>query len=308
MRRWLLALLIFVPLAAISRADDLPAHERQRDVIYGRKHGVALTMDVFMPKENRNGGAVIAVVSGGWISNHESIDGAVKMGFGAEFLRRGYTVFAVVHGSQPKYTIPEAIEDMHRSVRYIRYHAKDYQIDPERIGITGGSAGCHLSLMLGVGGKDGDPKAKDLADQVSSKVQAVGGFFPPTDFFNYGTTGKSAENIIRAGPFAPAFDFRERDKKTNNWLPVADERRKELLKQISPIYSVTPQTAPTLLIHGDKDLLVPIQQSEIMIEKLKENKVPCELIVHKGGSHGWLGIDKDVAKIADWFDKNMPKK
>ncbi len=242
------------------------------------------------------------------MSHHRDIDGAMRIGFGDEMLRRGYTVFAVVHGSQPKYNITEAIDDLQQAIRFIRINAKKYQIDPDRIAITGGSAGCHLSLMMGVRGQDGIPKAKDPLLQASSRVQAVAGFFPPTDFFNYGSAGTSAEALTRAGPFAPAFDFRERDRLTNNWLPVPDERRKEILKEISPIYHVTPQMPPTLLLHGDKDFLVPLQQSEIMIQKLKENKVPCELIVHKGGSHGWPGIDKDVAKIADWFDKYLAKK
>lgn len=305
MLRWLFALLVAL-CALPAYAQDTPEHTRTRDVIYCRKLGVCLTMDVFTPKENRNGAAVVVVISGGWVSRHEYIEDGKK--FGAELLRRGYTVFAVVHGSQPKFTILEAIEDMHKAIRYVRYNAKNYGIDPDRIGITGASAGCHLSLMMAVAGADGDPNAKDPVDRESSKVRAVAGFFPPTDFFNYGAEGKSAEALIKVGPFAPAFDFRERDRVTNNWIPVSEEKRKEILKQISPIYHVTPQTPPTLLIHGDLDFLVPIQQSKIMIEKLKENKVPCELIVHKNGSHGWNGIDKDVVKIADWFDKYLPKK
>ena len=72
---------------------------------------------------------------------------------------RGYTVFAVVHGSQPKFTIPEVLDDMHRAVRFIRHNAKKYGIDPDRLGITGGSAGGHLSLMQGTAGKAGNPKS-----------------------------------------------------------------------------------------------------------------------------------------------------
>jgi acetyl esterase/lipase len=306
MVRWLLPIAMFVSVSPAVRADGL-AYDRTQDVIYGRKYGVCLTMDVLTPKLKPNGAAIIVVVSGGWESKHDHIDGILKIGLGNEFLKRGYTLFAVVHGSQPKFNITEAIADMHRAVRFIRFHAKDYQIDPDRIGISGASAGCHLSLMIGVSGNDAAVKPQDEVDRVSSRVQAVAGFFPPTDFFNYGSDGKNAEAVSKSGRYAPAFDFRERSG-TNNWVPVPDERRKEILKDISPIYHVTPQTPPTLLVHGDLDFLVPIQQSKIMIEKLKENKVPCELIVRKGGSHGWFGIDKDVVPMADWFDKYMPKK
>ena len=99
-----------------------------------------------------------------------------------ELLKRGYTVFAVVHGSQPRFTIPEILKDMNRAVRFIRYHAKDYHIDPDRIGMTGASAGGHLSLMQGTAGDTGDKLAKDPIDQTSSRVQAVGCFFPPPIF------------------------------------------------------------------------------------------------------------------------------
>ncbi|MFL5339739.1 MAG: alpha/beta hydrolase fold domain-containing protein [Gemmataceae bacterium] len=307
MKSHFLNLLLFVAVAPAVRAD-LPAHNHKEDVIYGRKHGVALTMDVFTPREKANGLGVIAVVSGGWMSNHDDIEAATKFGFGRELLARGYTLFAVVHGSQPKYTILEAIDDLHRAIRFIRHNAKNYHIDPGHIGITGASAGCHLSLMMGVSGDDGNPKAKDPVDRESSRLQAVAGFFPPTDFFNYGKAGLSAEPLIKFGPFWPAFDFHEHDRKTNNWLPVAEDKRKEILKAISPAYHVTPKTPPMLLIHGDKDILVPLQQSQLMIEKLKEQKVPCELIVHKGGSHGWDGIEKDEVKVADWFDKYLVKK
>src|SRR5579875_1161304 len=123
-------ILLIASIPGRTRADDPPPHDRKEDVVYGRKYGMALTMDVFTPKANAKGAAVIWVVSGGWYSGHE----AINMAFLDELLRRGYTVFAVVHGSQPKYTIPEILEDMHRAVRFIRHHAKDYHIAADQIG------------------------------------------------------------------------------------------------------------------------------------------------------------------------------
>ena len=113
------------------------AFTRTRDVIYGRKYGLALTMDVFAPKKDPNGLGLIWVVSGGWFS----APGNINAGTCKEFLDRGYTVFCVVHGSQPRFTIPEVLEDLHRAVRYVRHHARDYKVDPDRLGIMGGSAG-----------------------------------------------------------------------------------------------------------------------------------------------------------------------
>jgi len=103
---------------------------------------------------------------------------------------------------------------MNRSVRYIRYHAKDYGIDPDRIGITGGSAGGHLSLMMGTKPAPADEKSDDPVERTSSRVQAVACFFPPTDFLNYGEPGKIA--------WEPTLD----------WLPGAFDFEK--LEQIKP--------------------------------------------------------------------------
>jgi acetyl esterase/lipase len=262
-------------------------------------------MDVFTPKKEANGAAVIFVVSGGWFSAHEQIAiDSIK-----PLVARGYTVFAVVHGSQPKFTIPEVLQDMNRSIRFIRYHARDYNIDPERIGITGASAGGHLSLMQGTAGDKGNAEAKDPIEKTSSRVQCVACFFPPTDFLNYGEKGKDAIGRGTLAAFKAPFDFKELDKETKCFVSVTDEKKLlELGKQVSPIYHVTEDTPPTLIIHGDADKLVPIQQAETMIDKLQEAKVPCELIVKKGAEHGWPDLRKDMATCADWFDKHLKKK
>jgi len=286
-----------------ARGDEL--FTRTEDVIYGRKFGTALTLDVFAPTQNANGAAIVWVVSGGWFSSHDNINA----GYVAEYLKRGYTVFAVVHGSQPKFSIPEVVEDMNRSVRFIRSRAGQYKIDPERIGVTGASAGGHLSLMLGTAGTAGNPEAKDPVDRYSSRVQAVACFFPPTDFLNYGEPGQIAlGNGVLAGFRAP-FDFKEFDNGSRAFVTISDEsRRLEIGKKISPLYQVSSDDAPALIIHGDADKLVPIQQAETIIEKLKEANVPCELVVKKGAAHGWADLGKDIPSLADWFDKYLAKK
>ncbi len=296
------ACLLVLSFCGAARAEEPATFTRTSDVIYGRKFGLSMTLDVFAPKVKANGVGIIFVVSGGWFSNPDNINAA----FFADCLDRGYTVFAVCHGSQPKFTLPEIIGDMHRSVRFVRYHAKDYKIDPDRIGIMGASAGGHLSLMMGTAGKDGDPKAKDPVDRVSSKVQAVACFFPPTDFLNYGEAGKEMIDRSFQPPFTAAVDYHEFDPKKALYVPVTDkDKLREISRQVSPITFVTKDSAPTLLIHGDKDKLVPIQQSEEILAKLKEAKVPAELIVKKDGAHGWLTILEDSKRFGDWFDKYL---
>ena len=235
--------------------------------------------------------------------------GSFHIGFIQPIIDRGYTVFAVVHGSQPKFTIPEAISDLHRSVRYIRHRAADFKIDPERIGIMGGSAGGHLSLMQGFAGTAGQPDAKDPVERQSSRVQAIACFFPPTDFLNYGKPGEKALGSGVLAAFKAPFDFRELDPKTRSFVLITDEAKREAIgKQISPVNHASADDPPTLIIHGDADKLVPIQQAEILLAKLKEAGVPTELVVRKGAGHGWPTLVKDVPLLADWFDKHLAKK
>lgn len=296
------ALILAGWLAIAASAVAGESYTREQDIIYGRKYGTALTMDVFKPAEP-NGAAVIICISGGWISKHENINPI----FASALLKHGYTVFAVVHGSQPKFTIPECVADINRAVRYIRTHAADFDIDPDRIGITGASAGGHLSLMLGCAGCPGDEKAKDPVDRASSRVQAVACFFPPTDFLNYGKPGVKSLGIEPDHQFKPPFDFHVQDPATKLFKPVDLETRVKICKEMSPIYYVTEDDPPTLILHGDADTVVPLQQSEIIVEKFKEVGVPVELIVKKGARHGiWPSMfTTDLATIADWFDQHL---
>src|SRR5262245_20257048 len=103
-----------LPLSQDLTSADSPSFDRKTDVVYGRKFGMALTMDVFTPRVNANGAAIVWIVSGGWFSAHEAIRPQVI----EEYLKRGYTVFAVVHGSQPRFTIPEIRQDLNRAVRF----------------------------------------------------------------------------------------------------------------------------------------------------------------------------------------------
>jgi acetyl esterase/lipase len=281
--------LLFALFVFASAAVGLEV-KRTEDIIYGRKFGTALTMDVFEP-EKPNGFGVIFMVSGGFFSAKEAISQKMYM----PFLERGYTVFAVVHGSQPKFHIPEITQDIHRAVRFIRHNAKRYGVDPDRLGISGGSAGGHLSLTMGTQGGPGKPEAKDPVDRQSSAVQAVACFYPPADFLNW---RKPSDDAVGYGPlekFSPAFGPRN----------TTAESRQVLGKEISPINFVTSNMAPSLIIHGDADKLVPIYQAEIFVERAKQAGATAKLIVREGKDHGWIGMDADMRIFADWFDTHL---
>ena len=279
------------------------AYVRVEDAIYGRKFGTALTMDVFTPKQRANGRGIIFVVSGGYFSSKEMIHPAVIR----PFLEGGYTVFAVLHGCQPRYQVPEIIQDMRRSVRLIRHHAKDYGVDPEALGATGGSAGGNLSLLLGTTGDAGNIEAKDPVEREPGRVKAVACFFPPTDFLNWGGPGK--ERIHPTDfekPFRSSFDYLERNEETDLYdRGRAPEKLRELTRSILPIYFISKETVPALVIHGDEDKLVPLQQSQTFVEKLKTAGVPAKLIVKKGRGHGWPDNAEDLRQCVEWFDEYL---
>lgn len=299
---FVLSLLTFlasvVPVAADETAGKFADFEVIEDIVYGHKDGLALTLDVLTPKQNAKGLGVVLVSSGGWKSGKSSVPGQEIERRKQEhwvqgLLQGGYTLFVARHGSAPRYYVPEMIDDIRRSVRFVRHHAQKYGVAPERLGITSGSSGGHLSLMVGLTGDDGKPDAEDPIERESSRVQAVVAWFPPTDLVNWGmkdgyvTINKLRPDLLK-GLFAEITDM------------------KPQLESISPIYFVTPDDPPLLLIHGLRDLTVPIQQSRIMRDKYASAELPVKLVEHKTGGHTyWPGILDEYPAVWAWFDQYL---
>jgi len=288
-----------------SQAGDSTRYS-QSEIIYGRKDGMALTMLKLTPKKSPNGKGIIRIVSGNWKTDYNrllrSIDESELL------LDAGYTVFAVMPSSQPMFTILDEIGDCKRAVRFIRYHAKNYSIDPDRIGITGASSGGHLSLMVATADKD-ELNTADPVDRMSARVQAVVAFFPPVDFTRFGANAYNAQmnqKILVFTGLAAAFDFKRWNDSTQTFVAVTDAvQKKELAQAVSPLNFVTPDDPPTLIFHGDKDMLVPMTQSKYIIEKFNQAKVPNELVIRNGAGHGWKLNADEEQKMVGWFDKYL---
>ena len=265
-RRCLVAGVLAVSSAAVgASADDgsgSSGHRVTADVVYGHKAGMALFYDVFHPPAP-NGAAVAFMVSGGWFSRWRPP--LERVAWFEHLLDAGFTVFAVHHGSAPRFKVPEAVEDARRAVRHIRLHAAEHGIDAGRIGAHGGSAGGHLSLMLGLDGDAGDPAAEDPVERVSSRVRAVVALFPPVDL----------TRIVGPSERFPALDF--------------DPER---AADVSPIRFASADDPPVLLIHGDADRLVPLANSEHMGAALDAAGVVNQVIVIEGAAHGFEGADQ----------------
>jgi acetyl esterase/lipase len=267
-----------------------PRHHYQSGIVYSQRQGRDLTLDVVRPA-HPNGIGILLLVSGGWKSHPDSF----RPWIAAPLLRRGYTIFPVYHISQPQATIMEIAEDMHRAVRFVRHHARQYGVDPNRLGVTGGSAGGHLSLLLATRGAPGPAEAPDPVDHESSAVQAVAIFYPVTDLLNLGS---STENPGDGGPpksFVKGFG----PEATN--LAVW----KVIGRELSPIYYVTSNLPPCLIFHGDADTLVPLDQSQRFQAEAAKVGATVELVVHPGGRHGWPTMLWDIRRFADWFDRYL---
>ena len=276
----------FAIVASLSSAQD-----RITDQIYMKNGGVAFTLDVFKapgPKAP----CVIWLCSGGWFSNHNDINPAIAKYFNDQ----GMTVVEVVHGSQPRYTLNDIVPQIRRAVRYVHANADRFGIDQNKIGISGGSAGGHLSLMIAGTGDAGNADSSDPVEKASSSVNAVGVFFPPTDFLNWGKDGYSPFDEKQMQIFMPAFGF-TKDTPRNKAL--------ELGKLMSPIQYVSAKYPPTMLIHGDSDTLVPVQQSKIMDAALAKNGIDHTLIIVPGGGHGGNTLLSGVSKLVAWFKDKL---
>ncbi|MEQ8553676.1 MAG: alpha/beta hydrolase [Cyclobacteriaceae bacterium] len=296
--KFVFALLLAGLLAIkVNAQPDLNASKVDRNVVFGMYSGLALLMDVYYP-ENPNGYGVIHISGSGWtkplsydagLLNHQ---GHVKIE-GEALVAAGYTLFSVNHRAVPRFTYPAAVEDVQRAVRFIRFHAEDYGIDPDRIGAVGGSSGGHLVSMLGV--LEGDEVLDDDTpiNKVSAKVQCVIARAAPTDF----TSGGVGEHFI---------NVRGRD--------ISDPRTKEykIANEASPISHISSDDPPFLLVHGEKDDIVPIELSEKMAEKLKSANIPVKLIRVAGAGHGpgypgATNLPDLQSEYVNWLDTHLKK-
>lgn len=264
-------------------ADPPPV---ESDVVYGRKDGLAMTMDIFRPAGEPNGATVLYVVSGGWYSRWSPPEQTQKLL--QPYLDRGYTAIAIRHGSSPRYGIPDAVADVRRAVRYLRQNADALRLDPERFGVLGKSAGGHLALMLGTTGDDGRDAAEEPVEAHSSRVAAVVAYVPPTDLR---VAVWEAPESLPAYRRYPALD-----------LPL------DQAAAHSPLVQVSPDDAPSLVIMGGQDELVPPRHGEWIAEKFQQNSVPHKLIVVPGAGHGLHGEQTRAmvrAETLAWFDQHL---
>jgi len=288
-----------VALPGISNAES----SVESNVIYEMHSGLALLMDVHYP-DNANGYGIVFVPGSGWTAPMSPDADPLKSGMnrthlgGQALLEAGYTVFSINHRAAPNHFYPAPVEDAQRAVRFVRYNAARFRINPDRIGALGGSSGGQLALLLAVMDNEGQLDDPSEVNRVSAKVQTVAALYPSTDFVRIARSGS---------PYTDLFQHRLTNQRLER-NPDSEEER--IYRAASPISYVTDDDPPVLLIHGDQDTVVPFSQSEVFKEAFEQENVDVKLIRMPGGGHGpsiVSGPDSPdyLGPLVDWFDRYL---
>lgn len=269
-----------------------PGVEVIRDVEYVPGGSKSQRLDLYVPKDAQTPLPLVVWIHGGaWRSGDKGGAGPA-----VGLLRFGYVIASINYRLSQEAIFPAQIEDCKAAIRWLRANAKKYNVDPDRIGVWGGSAGGHLVALLGTSGD-----VKELEGQLgnleqSSRVQAVCDWYGPTDFTRFGPDQKADED--------------HRPQNNNDPQAVVEqllgppEGRKEQARLASPVTFVGKDDPPFLIMHGDKDPVVPCEQSKILHDLLQKAGVSAELVIVKGAGHNLPGTE-NFMKVKEFFDRTL---
>lgn len=292
-RRTLLAAasgMVVAPLlGGVARGQGAPGEVvTEKDLEYANPDGQHLQLNLARPATGAGPFPAVVCIHGGGFraGTRQGYDRLIE-----QLAGRGYVAVTVTYRLAPKYPFPAAVHDVKAAVRWLRANAGKYRIDPARIGATGGSAGGHLAQFLGVTANVPEFEGDGGNARESSRVACVVNYYGPSDLTqSYGKSVDAAEVL-------PLF------------LGGNLEQARERHVRASPLYWVTPDAAPTLLVHGTKDTYVAYEQATWILERLKAAGVPVELLTLEGAGHGFKGEDAQRADAAmfAFFDRNLKK-
>lgn len=277
--------------APVAASGELTFSQVLKDVTYCTNDGVDLKMDVYFPWRPAGPSPVVMFVhGGGWVAGTKI--GTPGMSYFLDLARRGYTTFSIDYRLAPTYTFPAHIIDVKCAVRHIRANAKEYNIDPNRIGAWGASAGGHLVALLGTSDPAAGWDVGQYLDQ-SSRVKVV------VDL--YGIHDLTTEYVVG--------NIRGLDRMVFAAKSPADP----ILTQASPVTYITPDDPPFLILHGDMDPTIPVTQSQILHERLVAGGVSSTYVVVHNGGHGFNAVGgpisptyAEIAKtIVGFFDQHL---
>jgi acetyl esterase/lipase len=267
-----------------------------KDIVYGSVQEVDLKLDMASPAEgNAPFPALVFFHGGGWQQGDKShMHRWLK-----KFALSGYVTVSVGYRFAPAFKWPSQVEDAKAAVRFLRARAKQFNIDPNRIGAMGESAGGYLALMLGFTGPTDGLEGNGGYQSFSSSVQAVVSFYSATDFSG------------RTWQLSPALEA-EIQRYYNKSLPevIADftgttDTQDPILKKISVLPYVDRNDPPVLTFHGDNDPYSPVERAQKFEQLLTQTNVPHKFVIVKGGGHGWTGAleEQTTRQMTEFFDR-----
>jgi acetyl esterase/lipase len=284
-----------------GRAAALPdGVKAYRDLTYVNNGQALQKLDLYVPEKTSPPlPLIIWVHGGGWQNGSKNGCPPLRQGFTS----RGYAVASLDYRLSGEAIFPAQIEDCKAAVRWLRAHAKEYGLNPERFGVWGSSAGGHLVALLGT---SSDEKAFDVGEHldVSSRVQAVCDYYGPTDLVQMDAHALTGARLRHDDPKSPEACL----------IGGPVQENKEKAARVSPItYVKSSPLPPFLIVHGDTDPVVPFHQSELLFEALKKAGGNVHLHLIKGAGHGQgfggSALDERVSGFFDrWLKTSDPAK
>lgn len=299
MRRQLpAALLMLFSLIALATSEGIaqsPEIIVEENITYGKAGNAELKLDLARPTGDGPFPAIVFIHGGGWSGgDRRAYRGQIR-----EAATRGYVAATISyrlmqfdHAQRETTTaapiFPAQIHDAKAAIRWVRAHADRYRVDPDRIGVTGASAGGHLALLVGLIDPSSDLEGDSGNPGWSSQVQAVVNVFGPTDMVSCYelSTAPWIMRLFMGG------------------TPAETPQR---YKDASPTTHVRKDAPPILTLHGDRDDLVPVRQAIVLDDKMKAVGAHHTLMIFEGQGHGFPGEYGKKAADATWafFDKHL---
>lgn len=289
MSAWGKSAVAFITLLCLTNGvARFAAADVEENITYGKAGDTELKLDLARPDGDGPFPAIVFIHGGGWAGGNRQIySGQIR-----EAAKRGYVAATIsyrlmVFDDKKKETttatpiFPAQINDAKAAIRWLRANASKYKVDANRIGVTGASAGGHLSLLVGLTDSSAKLEGESGTPDQSSRVQAVVNVFGPTEMMS--CHKKSSV----------AWIFRL-------FLGGTPEETPDLHKAASPLTYVSKDDPPVLTLHGDLDELVPIEQATMLDEKMKAAGASHTLIILKGQGHGFAGEHQKKADKATW--------
>lgn len=290
-----------MPCAADEKKANLPPGVKMElDVPYIENGDEAQKLDIYYPEKpgDKPLPLIVHIHGGGWIGGSRFPCPVVSM------TSKGYVVASIGYRFSQKAKFPAQIQDCQAAIRWLRGNAGKYNIDVNHVGAVGGSAGGHLSALVGTaGGKKAFPVIGEFREQ-SDAVQCVCDIFGPSNFTSVMKQAQEDKNVRNI------FKFNTPSDPYSSLIGAALDREKERTDAVSPIHYVSEDTPPMLILHGTHDTLVPYAQSEELAAALKAKNVPVWFQTLPGSGHGGPAFSKPgiVALMQNFFDRHLQGK